>query len=194
MPAISLLKFGICFTTTNIAETKAKISIEKLSLEMKKIKIGREIVAIVELTETNLTRSKTRQNIPTAHKVGTGARPKKTPQDVSTPFPPFALRKIDQLWPQIAKSPAKIATHSERPNQRAKNGGKNPFPKSKIRVGIAYRQPTALKTLVNPIFPEPTFLMSIPFNLASRSPIGTEPKRYAKRQITTPAITYPQPS
>lgn len=173
---MSLLKLGMCFATTNITQTKDKIRRERLSLE-KRIKIGREIAALVELRETNLVKSKTIENIAIAPKVGSGAKLKKTPQDVSTPFPPLALRKIDQLWPQTAANPAKIATPSERPSLRAKNGGRNPFPKSKIRVKAASFQPTVLKTLVNPIFPEPTFLISMPFLLASRSPMGIEPTR-----------------
>ena len=162
------MKFRICFTTINIAEIKDKIRIEVLSLERRRIKTGREMAAVVELTETNLVRSKTMQNTPNAHKVGTGANPEKTPQDVSTPFPPFPFRKIDQLWPQIAESPAKIATHSERPRYRARKGKRKPFPVSKIKVGRPYFQPAVLKTLVNPIFPEPTFLMSVPFNLTRK--------------------------
>ena len=88
---------------------------EILFFERKKIKIGREIIANIEPKEIYLKRSKTMQNIPNATTVGTGANPKKTPQDVSTPFPPFPFRKIDQLWPQIAESPAKIATHPDKP-------------------------------------------------------------------------------
>ncbi len=165
---ISLLKFGICFITTNIAEIKDRIKTEVLSRKRRRMKRGREMAAVVELTEMYLVRSKTIQNMLPAPNVGTGANPKKTPQVVRTPFPPFPFRKIDQLWPQIAENPAEIATHSDRPRYRAKKGKRKPFPISKINVGRPYFQPAVLKTLVNPIFPEPTLLMSIPFNLTRR--------------------------
>lgn len=127
-------------------------------------------------------------NIIPAINVSEGARAKNTPSDVATPFPPLKFKKMLQLCPHITESEERMAIVSPRPSVNETKGKIKPFKMSKIRTKIPHLFPNTLQTLVNPIFPDPSFLMSYPFILPKIYPNGIEPKRYANKIIVTSFI------
>ena len=69
---------------------------------------GREKVAESELKETYLVTERERKNMQRAKIVGKGARPKKTPSVVFTPFPPLKPAKRGNICPNMAERPANM--------------------------------------------------------------------------------------
>ncbi len=81
----------------------------KLNMKLLMTKIrGREEAAEIELRETYLVTVRKERNMSRAKRVVKGARPKKTPRVVFTPFPPLKPAKRGNMWPSIAERPANM--------------------------------------------------------------------------------------
>ena len=99
------------------------------------------------------------------------------PKNVATPLPPLNFNQIGYMWPKRAK----IATYMNNSEENCNDihTGAKPLRVSKKRVNRAVNLFPVLSTLVVPMFPEPTFLMScFKKNLVIIRPNGIEPKKY----------------
>jgi len=77
-----------------------------------------------------------------------------------------------------AASPAGSGAHEATQGAR-KNVGRKPLHASSTKTPTPKPSPSVLATLVAPILPLFTFLMSTPARFATRNPNGIEPARYA---------------
>ena len=106
-------------------------------------------------------------------------RANKTPIKVATPFPPLNFSHIGKICPRKTSNADNWI-----------NSGKNclviitaiyPLRISRIRVEKAKYLFPVLRTLVAPMFPDPTSLISFPQKvLVKINPKGIEPQRYEK--------------
>ena len=62
---------------------------------------------VIEANETYFVKTKTSRNTAKQHSAVCGLRPKNTPKDVATPFPPLKPAKIGKICP-IIQQPAAI--------------------------------------------------------------------------------------
>ena len=106
-------------------------------------------------------------------------RANKIPKKVATPFPPLNFSHIGKICPRKTSNADNWI-----------NSGKNclviitaiyPLRISRIRVEKAKYLFPALRTLVAPIFPDPTSLISLPLKvLVKIKPKGIDPHKYEK--------------
>lgn len=88
----------------------------------------------------------------------TGDTAKQIPRYVEIPFPPLNFSQTGKLWPKKEKSAAKANNCELKPKIIT---GKAPFRASRARVIIAKLFEPDLNTFVAPIFPDPSFVISI---------------------------------
>lgn len=86
-----------------------------------------------------------------------GARARKTPKPVATPFPPLNLKKIEKIWPTTAHKPVRtaIAMSCEK-NINATWTGMKPLTQSRARVAAPYFNPKILAMFAAPMLPLPS--------------------------------------
>ena len=98
------------------------------------------------------------------------------PRYVATPFPPLSFNQIGKIWPIKQIKAENEIWFSKYIN--VINIDKYPFNKSKINVVIAKVLLPVLRTLVVPIFPEPTSLISFLRNIFVKiNPKGIDPNK-----------------
>ena len=103
----------------------------------------------------------------------------KIPKKVATPFPPLNFSHIGKICPRKTSNA-----------DNCNNSGKNclviitaiyPLRISRIRVAMAKYLFPVLRTLVAPMFPDPTSLISLPLKaLVKIKPKGIDPQKYEK--------------
>ena len=69
------------------------------------MKIGKAILASIELSETNLVRYKTKAKIPTHEMAVHGDIPRTIPNKVATPLPPLKSAQMGKICPNTAAMP-----------------------------------------------------------------------------------------
>lgn len=170
--------FGLCRKITKKQITPTKITYSAGYLKAIKNKGNNKQQSMVP-TDTYLENQIVKKAITAVIPKIIGLKAKSTPKPVAAPLPPLNFTKSDKECPTMAIAPIKICKNDFSGNKTMVNKtGKKPFKPSKKKTKIAHFMPKALKTLVAPMFPEPTFLKSIPLILATTKPKGTEPKKY----------------
>ena len=116
-----------------------------------------------------------------------GCSGNKLPAPVATPLPPLNLRVTGKTCPRTAAAAHAYATGRSEIMMIAT--GMAPLSASRAKTKMPYFVPSARATLLAPGLPEPTVVMSTPFDFAMRIALGNIPHRYA---TTTARIAKPR--
>lgn len=128
--------------------------------------------------ETILNAEKIKAKIPKDANPTFQDRPRKTPKPVATALPPCQLSQRGQICPAKAANPIDICQYSFNSKFLAINTATIPLLTSIKKTLNAAFLPICLKTLVAPVEPEPTSLMSIPANhFPAKYPLGIDPNK-----------------
>ena len=188
----------LCFTIITRPKTN-DTTVNGIFLYIRYTKSGKHAAHTIDASETYLKIINNIMKMINSISMAFGAKTKKTPKVVATPFPPLNFRKTEKVWPRIAIIPTTIGSipiilviFCNVVILSAKKVGITPFKTSKKRTKNPNFAPKTLAAFVAPAFLLPCSLTSIRLNnYPTQSAYGTLPKKYANIHIIIRFIISP---